>query len=312
MKKFVITIDTEGDNLWQWNRKSPITTENTKFLARFQKLCEQYGFKPVWLTNFEMINDLRYVDFIIDVEERKAGEIGMHLHAWNTPPLYNLPLVQSGLPFLIEYPKDIMRKKVDTMTSLIEKKTGIRPTTHRAGRWAMDDRYYSILKEFGYTVDCSVTPHINWSKIAPGQTKICGSDYSSKLEMPYWIDQDKTLLEVPVTIRNTKAFIMPDDYSLKNMARTISRCIKGQTMWLRPSGHNRNAMLYYLDMINESDSDYIMFMLHSSEFMPGGSPNFRTERSIDDLFTTIEAVFAKAVTKYEGITLRNYYNCVKQ
>lgn len=35
---FLITIDTEGDNLWQNHDR--ITTENTRFLPRFQALCE--------------------------------------------------------------------------------------------------------------------------------------------------------------------------------------------------------------------------------------------------------------------------------
>ena len=54
MKKpaFIITIDTEGDNLWQNHRV--IKTENARYLARFQALCERFGFKPVWLTNYEM------------------------------------------------------------------------------------------------------------------------------------------------------------------------------------------------------------------------------------------------------------------
>ena len=54
MKKpaFIITIDTEGDNLWQNHRV--IKTENARYLARFQTLCERFGFKPVWLTNYEM------------------------------------------------------------------------------------------------------------------------------------------------------------------------------------------------------------------------------------------------------------------
>ena len=52
MKKpaFIITIDTEGDNLWQNHRV--IKTENARYLARFQTLCERFGFKPVWLTNY--------------------------------------------------------------------------------------------------------------------------------------------------------------------------------------------------------------------------------------------------------------------
>ncbi|WP_395754844.1 hypothetical protein [Edwardsiella ictaluri] len=49
---FIITIDTEGDNLWQNHDR--ITTENARYLPRFQLLCEKYGFKPVYLTNYEM------------------------------------------------------------------------------------------------------------------------------------------------------------------------------------------------------------------------------------------------------------------
>ena len=81
---FLITIDTEGDNLWR-NRRT-ITTRNTLFLPRFQALCEKYGFKPTWLTNYEMASDPAYVEFARDVIARGQGEVGMHLHAWNSPP----------------------------------------------------------------------------------------------------------------------------------------------------------------------------------------------------------------------------------
>lgn len=36
---FLITIDTEGDNIWA--RRLPITTRNAEYLPRFQKLCER-------------------------------------------------------------------------------------------------------------------------------------------------------------------------------------------------------------------------------------------------------------------------------
>lgn len=45
-KYFIITIDTEGDNLWEWKEGTPIGTENVKYLSRFQELCSQYRFKP--------------------------------------------------------------------------------------------------------------------------------------------------------------------------------------------------------------------------------------------------------------------------
>ena len=50
---FLITIDTEGDNLWANPRE--ITTQNARFLPRFQALCERFLLKPTWLTNWEMV-----------------------------------------------------------------------------------------------------------------------------------------------------------------------------------------------------------------------------------------------------------------
>ena len=44
---FIITIDTEGDNIWSKPKK--ITTENVHFLPRFQELCNKYAF---WGTMF--------------------------------------------------------------------------------------------------------------------------------------------------------------------------------------------------------------------------------------------------------------------
>jgi hypothetical protein len=37
-----------------------------------------------------------------------------------------------------------------------------------------------------------------------------------------------------------------------------------------------------------------MFMLHSSELMPGGSPAFRTAAAIERLYADTEALFAHA------------------
>jgi hypothetical protein len=49
---FLITVDTEGDNLWA--RPRELTTHNAAWLPRFQALCERYGLKPTYLTAWEM------------------------------------------------------------------------------------------------------------------------------------------------------------------------------------------------------------------------------------------------------------------
>ena len=55
MRNFIITVDTEGDNLWRWKKGEPITTNNVHFIPRFQELCEEFGFKPVYLTKYKNI-----------------------------------------------------------------------------------------------------------------------------------------------------------------------------------------------------------------------------------------------------------------
>ena len=49
-RALLITIDTEGDRLW--SRPTTVETRNAEYLPRFQSLCERYGFKPTYLTNY--------------------------------------------------------------------------------------------------------------------------------------------------------------------------------------------------------------------------------------------------------------------
>ena len=53
-------------------------------------------------------------------------------------------------------------------------------------------------------------------------------------------------------------------------------------------------------------------MLHSSEFMPGGSPRFKSNKSIDILYNDMEKLFHEASLDFEGQTLLEFYNRVVQ
>src|SRR5260221_5881140 len=68
----LITIDTEGDDLW--SRPREITTRNARFLPRFQSLCERYRLKPVYLANYEMAMSDAFVEFARDVVAREFDE----------------------------------------------------------------------------------------------------------------------------------------------------------------------------------------------------------------------------------------------
>lgn len=310
-KKFIITIDTEGDNLWEYKLGDKVETRNAGFLPRFQDLCNEYQFKPVYLTNYEMINSDTFVEFASREAEQGHCEIGMHLHAWNTPPDYLLTNKQNnaGLPYLIEYPKDIMEEKIATMTDLITKRTGQRPISHRAGRWVMNQDYYDILIHYGYKVDCSVTPNINW-KTSKGYTvHSTGSDYRKYQSKPIWIqesDGKRRILEVPVT---TYKKVMPQWFEgegIKSLLKTGYSLVYPKVIWLRPVLNNLTDLLQVIALNEESDSDYLMFMLHSSELMPGGSPTFRNEIEIEALYDEISEIFKQISLRYVGVDLKCY------
>lgn len=301
MKKyFIITVDTEGDNLWNWSPGNVITTENGKYVDRFQNLCDEFGFKPVYLTNYEMANDNRFINKLKNWETEKRCEIGIHLHAWNTPPIVNCSLSgkYSGQSYLVEYPEHIMRDKFQKLFDLLCDKIGHNPVSHRAGRWAMDERYFEILKDFGITTDCSFTPGVNWesSKGITGG----GSNYTNVPVQPHFING---ILEVPMSIRTCRA------WGSGTFKHKVKSYIKKHPVWLRSSMHSIYEVKKVLKKLEtEKSTDYAEFMIHSSELMPGGSPYFKTNEEINSLYNALEAIFKYASKNFSGLTLKEYRN----
>jgi hypothetical protein len=326
---FLITIDTEGDNYW--SRPQGTSAANAYFIHRFQQLCETYGLKPTYLTSYEMAKCDVFRDFGRDLLQRGAAEIGMHLHAWNTPPLLPLtPNDEFTQPYLIEYAEPIMREKITTMTSLLEDTFGVRMVSHRAGRWSLNEIYACILVEKGYLVDCSVTPHISWQQHRGDPAQYGGSDYTAFPEQAYYLDLnalgrsgESSLLEIPTT---TKALGNP---LLDTLRRHLpERSLRGRVFrtffpafrWFRPTGTNLAHLMDFL--LRERASvrhqpagrrlGYLQLVLHSSELMPGGSPTFPTARHIEWLYRDLERLFAAARPWYQGATLQEYAQAYRQ
>lgn len=302
-KAFLISIDTEGDNQWAWEPGKAIKTENARYLPRFQTLCETYGFFPTYLTNYEMAGDTFFSDYFGKKQQDGQCEIGMHLHAWNCPPNYTLPVrtdQRPGAPYLIEYPVNIMEEKIVVMTNLLKERFGVSPVTHRAGRWAMNQDYYRLLAQYGFKTDCSVTPGINWQKACGQSPQSCGSDYTNSPVHPYYVD-DTGILEIPMTIRENHCIAQNPGEGMKKWLRNHYRAWKGTgKIWLRPNGANLIDMLYLAETIYQSKTDdYLMFMIHSSELMPGGK-GASTSDSIEKIYKDIEKLFQYIAGRFEG------------
>lgn len=313
---FLITIDTEGDNAWA--RAGEPTTENAKFLGRFQALCERYQLKPTYLTNYEMAKDSCFIEMASDAIARGTAEVGMHLHAWHSPPLEppRTPDDNRYHPFLIEYPVSEQRAKITFMTRLLEDTFERKMTSHRAGRWAMGPSYARILSELGYVVDCSATPHVSWRSMRGDPTKSGGTDYRFAPCEPYFMSStdvarrgDGPLLEVPMTILPRRSKISQKLLPSMALRSRIGNYAAKRLMpndWLRPTPGQLSDLLNVVDRCRAKKRDYAMFMIHSSELMPNGSQYFPEPDDIERLYDAMEALFAHIQGTYHGETVSEY------
>ncbi len=317
---FLITIDTEGDN--SWARQKRIGTGNARYLPRFQGLCEAFGLRPTYLTNYEMAMSPVFQEFGQDVLRRHTGEIGMHLHAWDSPPAHALTADDlEQHPYLIEYPEEVMRRKVAFMTDLLERTFEVKMLSHRAGRWGFDERYARILLDHGYRVDCSVTPHISWRHHG-GDLRPAGSDYTAYPEEAYYVDLndlsrsgDSDLLEVPMTIWLARGFVaqvVKPRFREGTLARrALERFFPART-WLRPKRRSLSRMVGVLKAVLRERRRYAEFMIHSSELMPGGSQAFPTPADVDRLYDGLSRLFAFAARHFRGATLSEFRQLVRR
>jgi hypothetical protein len=164
--------------------------------------------------------------------------------------------------------------------------------------------------EFGISVDCSITPHISWENNPGFSLESKGTNYSDSPECAFAINHSNnslSLREIPVTIRNFRRFSFEGGLTPRSLYANIKYLIVGNNFWLRPNGNNLSDMLTLVDYIEKQDNtDYLMFMLHSSELMPGGSPYFKDTEAIEKLYKDIEYLFNRISTSFKGITLKDY------
>jgi len=301
----LITIDTEGDNAWA-RKGYENSTKNARALPRFQELCESLGYKPTYLTTYEMAADDFFIQFVADVLKRNACEVGLHPHPWNSPPHYNLTsddmLFQ---PYMIEYPEQVIREKIRIHTELLEDRLGLKICSHRAGRWAFNSTYAAILSEFDYKVDCSVTPYVRG--ILPDRSgttepvKVQLPDYSRFPARPYFLDSKDIsrpghlpILEIPMTVVPNYGKALASLYQMlpSKLCKRLFRGVFGTPVkWFRPSRRRPGDLMQVAKAKIQHNPDYIMFMIHSSELMPGCNPQFRNQYEVDALFENVRSVF---------------------
>lgn len=298
--KLIITVDTEADN--QWIAGGKLTTRNVAYLPRFQELCSKYGFCPTYLTTYEMAENADFQKLIGPYIKDGVVEIGAHLHPWSNPPF--IPEIDGKLkftPYPHELPLDLFKDKMKSLTDKLESSFSTKVTSYRAGRWGFCADHIPILLKLGYIVDSSVTPLVSWKHIKGAPDGNGGPDFSIAPSEAYilaksnvCIKGDSGLLEIPMSISiNKKMF--PSRYIIehpKSPLVRIAKYIGYGPQWFRPLPYvSVRRMMKTYRTWQITNKKYVEMMLHSSELMPGGSPYYKDQAAIKQLYQKLEKVF---------------------
>ncbi|HYM94382.1 MAG TPA: hypothetical protein VET23_09610 [Chitinophagaceae bacterium] len=302
--KFIMTIDTEGDN--QWDHGCELSVKNIKAIPRFQELCTKYGIKPTYLVTSEVCNDDFAKELFKEFIRSDRAEIGAHLHSWTTPPFldkegYKFNDVNHA--FLSELPIDLLADKIKNLTEQIETSFGTRPLSFRSGRYGFNENVAKTLIENSYLVDSSVTPFYNWSSHQGLPGGKGGPNYFDKSPNPYHYHFNHgSLLEIPMTILPTRyplnAFPEFAKYYYKNVQHNIllrilrKLLLKRQPLWLSPfEWMSVDLLEEIVKEANKLKLPFILMWFHSSELMAGCSIYRRDEEAIERLFALLENFF---------------------
>lgn len=315
--KFILSIDTEGDNQWDFGRE--LTVENIKFVPRLQNLCEKYFIKPTYLVTSEVCEDNFAKEIFKDYLSKNKAEIGAHLHVWTTPPFQDKTGYRFNDPnhaFANEIPVGFLSEKIKNLTNQVETSFGIQPLSFRSGRYGFNKDLAGILADNQYIIDSSVTPNVSWSGYHGIPGSCGGPDFIDNSSFPYeYSFPDGSLLEIPVTILPTRLPLNRNkslaSYYFRNVDNSILLRVfrklfySNQPLWLRPLPEMDISL--FNELLNEAlkiKLPYIVMMFHSSELMAGCSKYRPDKDSIEKLYELLERFFVLLQNKkIDSVTL---------
>lgn len=291
----IVTLDVERDYGPQWRTPSSLTFRSVleTLPGRFTALVSEFGVRPTYLLSGEVLENPECCAALAGLPD---CELGTHLHGEYVAP-ERTPLALDDPRLRIEamqweYDAALERAKLGTLTGLFRQQFGRRPVSFRAGRFGIGPHTGQALRQLGYLVDSSVTPHVVWTS-RDGSAR---PDFRAARTQPYWAADDLltagdgALLEVPVTI------LAPGE-------------LAGQPLWLRPSYTPVPQLLALLEhVVRREPTRPLVMMFHSMELVAGASPYAQSDADVDACFAALRAVFAKArALGVPSCTLQEYH-----
>jgi hypothetical protein len=280
--RIIISIDTEED--FDWSAPFSPQSKAVHSMSRQhlgQQVLERYGVKPIYLCDFPIADQEAAYRWLRELNEAGRCEIGAQLHPWVNPP--QIEEVNERNSFLCNLPLDLQRAKLRALTERLTETLGVRPTVYKAGRHGADASLPDLLKPLGYKVDMSFNPIRDYRPQG-------GPDHTCYPHTPFWLDQDRQLLSIPLTA-NVMGALRGDWLRFSDLvwSRTAER-FKMASIFRRLNLMNRVALTPEGIPLREAkqlthfliEGGHRIFSLcyHSTSLTPGSTPYVRNEKEL--------------------------------
>jgi hypothetical protein len=289
-QRFIVTVDTEEE--FDWGR--PLTRgehglRHVPRLAKFQQFCENEGVVPLYLIDWPLANSDRAVEILRPALAAGRAEIGVQLHPWVNPP-FDEEVTQHN-SFAGQLPPELERAKLRNLYQAIERNFEVAPAIYRAGRYGVGPHTAGALTECGIAIDTSVRANFDYSAAD-------GPDFRRHPLAPYWLDDEKSLLELPLTtvfwgmLRRQGGWIHP---ALRRAPRVLGALAKTgllERIPLTPEGVTVDEAIRGIDIALDDGLPLLVLSFHSPSLQPGHTPYVRSEADLDRLYDWWRRVFA--------------------
>lgn len=300
----IISLDVEEEGLFSGSyRTTGCGVENIALLRKLSPLTHELGFPLTLFCAHTVFTNAVACNHIAYMRDQCKAEIALHLHHWSTPPIGKDKV--SGKPMPSDrMPRDLLREKMQNLVSIGTNFQGAPLTSFRMGRWDFKKILRPILTDLGITVDSSVCP----LRVYPQ-----GPDFFLAPADPYWADTPQRLLVLPITQIPVIPALTKVWY---HFCRHNQKILDSFHFWnvasANPVWHKASIMRYAARTHSKRGGQVLSLFWHSSEMLPGGSPNVPDTNAAETLLRKIYDFLFWLNENFEiqALTAAQYYEHV--
>lgn len=218
------------------------------------------------------------------------AEIGIQIHQEDDSP-HQGEGQQEREPFATVMPGEVERAKLNRLRMEIERNFDALPQIYRAGRSGPGPHVGDMLRESGIAMDSSVRSKFDLH--AEG-----GADFSHHPLKPYWLDAERSLLELPLTtvywgmLRKQGNLLYPRVRRSPRLRGFLARLGLLSRIPLTPACIGVEEAIQGIDIALDDGLPLLVFSFHGSSLRWGSPRSEGEEDDPDRLYDWWRRVFA--------------------